>query len=76
MYYLGRLKLIAKITTSSSRNHLANPGDLVIVSGRLCTVLNKTHTGYLLRDCNSSISIKLDEKESIRIVKNIQIQNG
>ena len=69
-----RFKLIATFETKTGSESSITPGDLVVYDGQLCVALNRSDTGYLLRDCNSSESIQVDKKQSLEIVKKIYIE--
>ena len=59
------------LTTKSEKD--IKPGDLVIVSGRLCVALNRTKRGYLLKDCNSDAPVYLEKNQNVEVAKAICI---
>ena len=50
------------------------PGDLIVWSDNLHTVVNATEKGALIRDCNTGAGLIVKGGQDISIVKNIQIQ--
>ena len=56
-------------------NGIVNPGELIILSGDIYLVLNRTDEGYLLRNCNTSSSLEIDRGQSFKLIKNIRIEN-
>ena len=66
--------MIAIFETETCGEAGITPGDLVLYSDRLCIALNRSEKGYLLKDCNSSESVRVDKKQSLEIVRKTQIR--